>query len=194
MKFVASSRNEWPVVLDSQSPPVDDHDGFSDGFGRFRKPLVTVLAIALVIAGALTFLFESASVVRGDSLTFQERAAVMTATDVGMNLFAGGDVAHLEEFVAADASILYPGGSASGPEGVVELSNVIAGSSDFRDFTLNFDRLEEDAVVMTWVLEGPIVPGQLIWYSVPEGSAIAGEIDIVVRDGEVVELTVEVLS
>ena len=194
MKFFASSRNEWPVVFDSQSRPVEDRGIFYGGLGRFRKPLVSVLAITLVFAGTLAFLFESASVVRGDSLSFQERAAVMTATDVGMNLFATGDLELLEKFVAPDAEILYPGGSASGPEGVLELSNLISGGREFRDFTLKFDRLEGDAVVMSWVLDGPIVPGQLVWYSVPEGSAISGEIDIVVIDGEVAELTVDVLS
>ena len=194
MAIVSSARSELPIFVDTQCPSVDYYDCFYGGLGRFRKPLVAVLAVVLVASGLLTMLFESASVVRGDSLDFQERAAVMTATDVGMNLFATGDVAFLKEFVASDAAILYPGGSASGPEGVLELSNLIAGDQEHRDFTLHFDRVEGDAVVMKWVLDGPIVPGQLIWYSVPEGSSIAGEMTMVVNEGEVVELSVVVLS
>ncbi|MGD9714657.1 MAG: hypothetical protein AB7V46_21750, partial [Thermomicrobiales bacterium] len=83
MTYVASARSEWPFVIGANCPPADAFDCEERLFDRFRRPVVGLLLAGFVIAGFLSILIEGASAVRGDSLTLDQRASVMTATDVG---------------------------------------------------------------------------------------------------------------
>ena len=194
MATVATGRSEWPVIINSECTPDQFVECFDDRWSRFRTPIVGFLLAILLVVGVLTALTERTWALQSDSLSFQQRADVMTGLDVGFNIFSGGDPSLIDHYVNDDATVAYPGGSASGPEAARHLSRLIAGGQDNRAFTLDFERMDGDSVILNWVLDGPIAPGSLIWYSVPEGSAIAGELEVEVVDGEVAELTLSVTS
>lgn len=194
MTSLPLARNEWPIWIGPDCPAEDFRDCADRGMARLRRAAIGLAVALLIVAGAASLLSGKSLAFNATDLTFEERANVMTAQEVATTIMTGSDKQLLDEFVAPEATISFPGGSFSGPQGAGQLSEILTEPDEYHAFAVLNDEVDGQNVTLTWKLEGPIYPGSLVWTSVPEGSAISGEMLLKVDRGLVYDLQIIVNS
>ena len=193
MSYTPTVRANWPLQRTLDCPAHGFVDCVDHKFSRLRRVVLALFVAILAIGGIASVLNESSLAFQGDDLTYYERANVMTARDIANAILTGDDEGFIE-FVAPNARIAYPGGSVYGPEGAATLSEILDGNGDYRPFSVWEDDVIGSQVTLNWRLGGPINPGSLIWYSVPAGSAIGGQMVRTLVNGQVVDARIIVTS
>jgi len=194
MSYTPNVRADWPLQLSLDCSVPEFVDCVDREFSRFRRVALALVVALLVVGGIASVLSETSLAFQGDDLTYYERANVMTARDIANAVLVGDDKGFIAEYVAPNARISYPGGTVYGPEGAATLSEILDGNGEYRPFSVWEESVDGSHVTLNWKLGGPIYPGSLIWYSVPDGSAIAGQMILTVDSGQVVDAEIIVTS